>query len=213
MPCRHSRSTTGRGPGAFSGQGGSSGSTSAHKSSFTIHGRVLTPSRTAESSHRSRPSRPLQQDRVTSSMCWRSPRRFWFTTVAWPITPMACVLASTRGTVPSTGRNTHPRRVGRITGARVMGSRRPPAERWILSFGSSRRRAAATTPDTLRQCASFRPRLPRARPEFEGGIRSSKGEGTELTAEWCPRHFRHPLYDCLPAQAAASGHQLQKGLT
>lgn len=38
MPCRHSRSATGRGPGAFSGQGGSSGSISAHKSSSTIHG-------------------------------------------------------------------------------------------------------------------------------------------------------------------------------
>lgn len=30
MPCRHSRSGTGRGPGAFSGQGGRSGSISAH---------------------------------------------------------------------------------------------------------------------------------------------------------------------------------------
>ena len=37
MPCRHSRSATGRGPGDFSGQGGSSGSISAHKSSSTIH--------------------------------------------------------------------------------------------------------------------------------------------------------------------------------
>ena len=42
MPCRHSRSATGRGPGAFSGHGGSNGSISAHKSSSTIHGRVLT---------------------------------------------------------------------------------------------------------------------------------------------------------------------------
>lgn len=67
MPCRHSRSSTGRDPGAFSGQGGSSRSISAHKSSSTIHGRVLTPSRTAGSSHRSRPTRTLQQDRVTSS--------------------------------------------------------------------------------------------------------------------------------------------------
>ncbi len=67
MPCRHSRSATGRGPGDFSCQGGSSGSISAHKSSSTIHGRVLTPSRMAESSHRSRPTRALQQDRVTNS--------------------------------------------------------------------------------------------------------------------------------------------------
>lgn len=68
MPCRHSRSSTGRGPGAFSGQGGSSGLISAHKSSSTIHGRVLTLSRTAESSHQSRPTRALQQDRVMSSL-------------------------------------------------------------------------------------------------------------------------------------------------
>jgi hypothetical protein len=67
MPCRHSRSATGRGPGDFSGQGGSSGSISAHKSSSTIHGQVLTSSRTAESSHRSRRTRALQQDQVTSS--------------------------------------------------------------------------------------------------------------------------------------------------
>lgn len=66
-PCRHSRSATGRGPGDFCGQGGSNGSISAHKSPSTIHGRVLTASRTAESSHRSRPTRALQQDRVTSS--------------------------------------------------------------------------------------------------------------------------------------------------
>lgn len=51
MPCRQSRSDTGRGPGDRSGHGGSNGSISAHKSSSTIHGRVLTPSRTAESSH------------------------------------------------------------------------------------------------------------------------------------------------------------------
>ncbi len=68
MPCRHSRSETGRGPGAFSGQGGSSGSISAHRSSSTIHGRVVTPSRTVESSHRTRPNRAVQQDRVTSSL-------------------------------------------------------------------------------------------------------------------------------------------------
>jgi hypothetical protein len=42
MSCRHNRSGTGRGPGDRSGQGGSSGSISAHTSS-TIHGRVLTP--------------------------------------------------------------------------------------------------------------------------------------------------------------------------
>lgn len=67
MPCRHSRSATGCGPGAFSGQGGSSGPISAHNSLSTIHGRVVTPSRTAESSNRSRRTRALQQDRVTSS--------------------------------------------------------------------------------------------------------------------------------------------------
>lgn len=67
MPCRHSRSGTGRGPGAFSGQGGSIGSINAHRSSSTIHGRVLTPSRTAESSHRTWPTKAVQQDRVTSS--------------------------------------------------------------------------------------------------------------------------------------------------
>lgn len=47
--------------------GGSSGPISAHKSSSTIHGRVLTPSRKAESSHRLRRTRALEQDRVTSS--------------------------------------------------------------------------------------------------------------------------------------------------
>ncbi|MCZ2528177.1 RNA-binding domain-containing protein [Streptomyces sp. HB2AG] len=67
MPCRHSRSGTGCGPGAFSGQGGRSGSISTHRSSSTIHGRLVTPSRTAESSHRSRPTRTAQRDRVTSS--------------------------------------------------------------------------------------------------------------------------------------------------
>lgn len=55
------------GPGDRSGQGGSSGSISAHKSPSTIHGRVLTPSPTAGSSHRSRSTRTLLQDRVTSS--------------------------------------------------------------------------------------------------------------------------------------------------
>lgn len=69
MPWRQSRSGTGRGPGDLSGQGGSNGSISAHRSSSTIHGRVVTPSRTAESSHRSRPTRTDQQDRVTSSSC------------------------------------------------------------------------------------------------------------------------------------------------
>lgn len=54
MPWRLSRSGTGLGPGERSGQGGRSRSTSAHKSSSTIHGRVPTPSRTAESSHPSR---------------------------------------------------------------------------------------------------------------------------------------------------------------
>ncbi|MDQ1032734.1 hypothetical protein QF035_010316 [Streptomyces umbrinus] len=58
---------TGCGPADFSGQGGSSGSISAHMSSSTIHGRVLTSSRTEESSHRSRRTRALQQDQVTSS--------------------------------------------------------------------------------------------------------------------------------------------------
>ncbi len=66
-PCRQSLSATGRGPGDRSGQGGSSGSISAHKSSSTIHGRVLTASRTAESSHQPRPTRAPQQDRVTGS--------------------------------------------------------------------------------------------------------------------------------------------------
>lgn len=42
MPCRHSRSGTGLGPGEPSGHGGSNGSISAHKSSSTIHGRVVT---------------------------------------------------------------------------------------------------------------------------------------------------------------------------
>jgi hypothetical protein len=44
MPCRHSRSATGRGPGDRSGQGGSRGSISTQRSSSTIHGRVLTQS-------------------------------------------------------------------------------------------------------------------------------------------------------------------------
>jgi len=67
MPCRHSRSATGFGPGDRSGQGGSNGSISAHKSSSTIHGRVVTPTRTIRPSPQSRPTRTVQQDRVTSS--------------------------------------------------------------------------------------------------------------------------------------------------
>lgn len=43
MPCRHNRSATGFGPGDRSGQGGSNGSIITHKSSSTIHGRVVTP--------------------------------------------------------------------------------------------------------------------------------------------------------------------------
>jgi len=54
MPCRHRRSSTGRGPGDRSGHLGSNGSITAHKASSTIHGLLLTPSRTAESSHRTR---------------------------------------------------------------------------------------------------------------------------------------------------------------
>lgn len=73
MPCRHSRSATGRGPGDRSGQDGSSGSINAHKSSFMIPGRVFTPPRTAESSHRSRPTRTSHQDPVTSSKATPSP--------------------------------------------------------------------------------------------------------------------------------------------
>lgn len=42
MPWRHSRSGTGLGPGEPSGHGGSNGSISAHKSSSTIHSRVVT---------------------------------------------------------------------------------------------------------------------------------------------------------------------------
>lgn len=67
MPWRQSRSGTGLGPGDRSGQGGRSGSISAHKLSSTIHGRVLTPSRTAESSDRSRPTSAFHQDRVMGS--------------------------------------------------------------------------------------------------------------------------------------------------
>jgi hypothetical protein len=52
MPWRQSRSDTGLSPKDRSGHGGSNGSTRAHNSSSTIHGRVPTPSRTAESSHR-----------------------------------------------------------------------------------------------------------------------------------------------------------------
>ncbi len=62
-----SRSATGRGPGDRSGQAGNNGSISAHKSSSTVHGRVLTASQTAESSDWSRPTSAPQQDRVTSS--------------------------------------------------------------------------------------------------------------------------------------------------
>lgn len=41
MPCRHSQSSTGRGPGDRSGQSGSSGSTSSHRASSTVHGHQL----------------------------------------------------------------------------------------------------------------------------------------------------------------------------
>lgn len=57
MPCRQRLSATGRGPDERSGQGGSSGLISAHKASSTIHGRVLTPLRTAESPDQSRATR------------------------------------------------------------------------------------------------------------------------------------------------------------
>lgn len=67
MSCRQSRSGTGLGPGDRSGQGGRSGSISAHKSSSTIHGRLLTPSRTTESSHRARTTSTFRQDHVTSA--------------------------------------------------------------------------------------------------------------------------------------------------
>jgi hypothetical protein len=67
MPCRHNRSGTGFGPGDHSGQDGSSGSLTAHKSSSTIHGRVITPTRPIRSSQQSRPTRTVQQDPVTSS--------------------------------------------------------------------------------------------------------------------------------------------------
>jgi hypothetical protein len=46
MPCRHSRSGTGRGPGDLSGHGGSNGSINSHNSSSTIHA-LLTPDRTS----------------------------------------------------------------------------------------------------------------------------------------------------------------------
>lgn len=42
MPCRHRRSSTGRGPGDRSGHGGRTGSISAHNSASTIHGLMLT---------------------------------------------------------------------------------------------------------------------------------------------------------------------------
>lgn len=58
MPCRHRRSSTGRGPGDRRGHFGSSGSTTVHSASSTIHGLLLTPSRTAESSYRTRPPEP-----------------------------------------------------------------------------------------------------------------------------------------------------------
>lgn len=67
VPCRQSWFGTGRGPVALSHEGGSSGLTSAGRSSSTIHGRVLTPSRTAKSSDRSHPTSTSQQDCVTSS--------------------------------------------------------------------------------------------------------------------------------------------------
>ena len=44
--------------------------------SSTIHGRVLTPARTAESSHRTQPTRTLQQDHATSSSIGASGRRY-----------------------------------------------------------------------------------------------------------------------------------------
>lgn len=66
-PCRQRRSFTGRGPGDRSGHSGNRGSIRAHRSSPTIHGLLLTPSRTDESSHRSRPTSNDQQDPVTSS--------------------------------------------------------------------------------------------------------------------------------------------------
>jgi hypothetical protein len=40
-PCRHCRSGTGRGPGDFAGQGGSSGSIDSHNSSSTIYALLI----------------------------------------------------------------------------------------------------------------------------------------------------------------------------
>ncbi len=67
MPCKQSLSDTGFAPGARSGQGGGSGSTGSHKSSSTIHGRVLTQPSTARSSDRTRATSALIQDSVATS--------------------------------------------------------------------------------------------------------------------------------------------------
>lgn len=62
MPCRHSRSSTGLGPGDRSGQGGSNGSISAHKPSSTIHGRVVT--RRERSNHHIGHARPGHLNKI-----------------------------------------------------------------------------------------------------------------------------------------------------
>lgn len=63
------RSDTGYGPGDRLGQGGSGGAISTHKSSSTIHGRVVTPSRTPSRTVRSsQQSRPDQ--RTSTRSCY-----------------------------------------------------------------------------------------------------------------------------------------------
>ena len=61
-PCRHNRSGTGFGPGDRSGQGTSNGSISAHKSSSTIHGRVVT--RRERSNHHLGHARPGHLNKI-----------------------------------------------------------------------------------------------------------------------------------------------------
>lgn len=69
MPCGHSRSSTGFGPGDRSGQGGRSGSIRAHKPSSTIQGRVVT--QRERPNHHIGHARPGQLNKILLRALWR----------------------------------------------------------------------------------------------------------------------------------------------
>lgn len=72
MTCRHSRSSTGFGPGDRLGQGESSGSIRAHRPSSTILGRVVT--RHERPNHHVGHVRPGHLSKILLRALWISDR-------------------------------------------------------------------------------------------------------------------------------------------